>query len=84
MNGVAVPDTSIANLLVDLPVWGPDADGRQVNLRPQDGEPYIRALQSHFSGYLELRLVGAAGSRPRRRAGRERPLAGAQSESPDR
>ena len=48
VNGVAVPDQSIANLLVDLPVWGPSGDGRSMNLKPEDGEPYIRALQPHF------------------------------------
>jgi hypothetical protein len=96
VNGVAVPDASIANLLVDLPVWGPDGKGRSANLKPEDGEPYIRALKPHFSGYLSLRVVEQEKSRaPARRSRREqpgggrleggdRPLAGAQAEPLDR
>ena len=96
VDGVAVPDASIANLLVDLPVWGLDGEGRSVNLKPEDGEPYIRALQPHFSGYLSLRVVEPESSRPPRRRARrdqpgggrleggDRPLAGAQPEPLDR
>ena len=96
VDGVAVPDASIANLLVDLPVWGLDGEGRSVNLKPEDGEPYIRALQPHFSGYLNLRVVEPEISRSPRRSARrdqpgggrleggDRPLAGAKPEPLDR
>ncbi len=57
VDGVVVPDSSIANLLAHLPVSGPDGKGSWLELTPADGINYIRALHGQLAGYLTIRLL---------------------------